>query len=129
MTNGYCKIIIESKEVGLKFAWPGVTEFFVEASKRKDIYYTGDDDQMTDYGLGRLLFCAYKNNCLLKDVDPVLEFGDFVDWVEEKTATEGDTSVTDVWKCFAESTVVKKIKDNQKKNQESESTSENTSTT
>lgn len=116
--NGYTQIEINGQQVGLKFAYPAI-KWFMEAAAGSDLYFIeGDSGGFTVEGLAKLIQCSYKNNCLLKEVEPVLTYEDFFNWVEQGQETEtGQADLIRVTDVYAQSTVMKKLIDSQKKSQ------------
>lgn len=116
--NGYTQIEINGQKVGLKFAYPAI-KWFTEESLKTDIYFVeGDNGGFTVEGLAKLIQCSYRNNCLLKEVEPVLTFEDFFNWVEQAQETEdGQAELIRVTNVYAESSVMKKVINGQKKSQ------------
>lgn len=130
--DGYIQILINETPVGLKFAFPSV-KWFAEAIQKAETdgmeaYFTKtvDDkgetiDTLTDYGLAKLMQCAYRNNCLLKEVKAELNFEHFVNWVGEHNNDEGSAEMLEVLKVYSESSVRKTIKqDSEKKSPQSQ---------
>jgi hypothetical protein len=130
--NGYIQIKIKDEVIGLKFAFPSV-KWFAEAMQKAvdeklEAYFVESIDEkgdaqstLTDYGLAKLMQCAYRNNCLLKEEKPVLLFADFVEWVNDHNTEEGGVEMGEVLKVYAESSVNKKIIENaEKKSQPSQ---------
>lgn len=124
--NGYIQIKIKDEVVGLKFAFPSV-KWFAEAMAKAvednlEAYFINSIDDkgdetstLTDYGLAKLMQCAYRNNCLLKEEKPVFKFEHFVDWVNDHNTEEGGAEMGEVLKVYAESSVNKKIIENAEK--------------
>lgn len=124
--TGYTTIQINGQTVGLKFAYPaikwfteqclkpGVAEmFFVQSEKPEEGGFTIE-------GLSKIIECSYKNNCLIKEVEPTLKFEDFYNYVEISQETpEGLAELTRVTQVYAESSVMKRLIETQKKSQAS----------
>lgn len=117
--NGYTQIEINGQTVGLKFAFPAIRWFMEESVTKSDLYFIdGDNGGFTVEGLAKLVQCSYKNNCLLKEVEPSLTYEDFYNWVEQAQQTEeGKAELIRVSEVYAQSTVMKKIIEGQKKSQ------------
>src|SRR6188472_4661141 len=109
--NGYISIQVSGKPVGLKFAYPAVKWFLEAATTRADVFFVEGDagSMVTDYGMAKLIHCAYRNNCLIKETEPVLAFEDFINFVEEETEKTDSTVLADIYTCYAESSISKKI--------------------
>lgn len=129
--NGYIQIKIKEETVGLKFAFPSV-KWFAEAMLKAEqenleaYFLKGFDEKgeetstLTDYGFAKLMQCAYRNNCLLKEEKPGLKFEDFVEWVNDHNTEAGSAEMSEVLKVYAESSVNKKIiESEEKKSQQS----------
>lgn len=118
--TGYTTIQINGQTVGLKFAYPAI-KWFTEESLKSDLFFVpGETGGFTIEGLAKLIQCSYRNNCLIKEVEPELKFEDFYNYVETNQETEeGQIELTRVTEAYAESSVMKKIIDSQKKSQTS----------
>lgn len=112
--NGYTHITINGNKVGLKFAFPAI-KWFTEEAAKSDLYFIGDN--LTDYGIAKILQCAYRNNCLLKEVDTELIFGDFTDFVDSCVDNQdARKELETVLQVYADSSVGKKmVKDDEEK--------------
>jgi len=110
--SGYIQIQVGDKLVGLKFAFPAI-QWFTEASKDNiDVYFIGND--FSNEGFAELVFCAYKNNCLIKKVQPELAYENFYNWVEENRETaEGKIKIVEVMQCYTDSSILKDQKKSQ----------------
>jgi hypothetical protein len=129
--DGYIQIKVGDQMVGLKFAYPAI-KWFTEASVKdrladNNAFFVDETDDkgetqstMSDYGFAKLVQCAYRNDCLLKETAPVLKFEDFVNWVEQNNSEEGKEVLSSVMTCYAESTFSKKIVENAEKKRISE---------
>lgn len=114
--NGYTTIQIDGQSVGLKFAYPAI-KWFTEASAKEDIFFTpGADSTFTVEGLAKLIQCSYRNNCLIKEIEPTLTYEDFFNYVESNQDTEeGQKELLRVTEVYATASVIKKLIDAQKK--------------
>jgi hypothetical protein len=124
--NAKTTISIGGQSVGLRFAYP-CWKYFSQASlKNKDSYFLPPDkDGNVDFtvdGMGKLLHCGYLNDCLVKEIDPVLTNEAFCDWVEDQRGTdEGQAELIRVIKVYAESSEIKQqiaATEQEKKSQE-----------
>lgn len=111
--NGYIQIQINGQAVGLKFAYNTV-KWFLEAcikDKEDNTYFApGDTGGFTIDGLAKLIECAYRQNCKIKEVEPVLKFEDFYNFVEDAQYSEdGQTVLLKVMEAYTESSVSKKV--------------------
>lgn len=114
--NGLTTIQINGQPVGLKFAYPAI-KWFAEATQKEDIFFTpGIDSTFTIEGLAKLLQCAYRNHCLIKEVEPTLAYESFFEYVEANQDTEeGQKELLRVTEVYATASVIKKLIDAQKK--------------
>lgn len=117
--NGSTTILINGQTVGLKFAFPAIKWFTEESAKRPDLYFvTGDSGGFTVEGLAKLIECSYKNHCLIKETEPILPYETFYDYVESNQETEeGQKELTRIAEVYAQSSVMKRVIENQKKSQ------------
>jgi hypothetical protein len=114
MNNGYTTININGQAIGIKFGWGAIKEFAEADQKRHDVYYSKinvegkEVESLTYLGIAKLLQCGYKNNCDIKEVDPVLTLEDFNDWVEGTLDNaQAAEELTKVLNVFSESKLVK----------------------
>jgi len=118
--NGSCNITINGQPVGLKFAYPAI-KWFTEASMKDDgIFFTpGEDSTFTVEGLAKLIQCSYRNHCLLKEIEPSLSYEDFFNYVEDnQDSEEGQKELLRITEVYATASVIKRLIDAQKKNQQ-----------
>jgi hypothetical protein len=119
MNNGYIQITIDGNSVGLKFGYPAI-KWFTEASlKQADIYFVqAEGGGFTVEGLAKLIECSYKNNCFIKETDPLIPYERFFNFVEQSMETEeGRAQLVKITEVYAESSVMKRLIDEQKKSQ------------
>jgi len=111
MTNGYTTIQLDGETVGLKFAYPAIREFMEACLLRANIYFVQEEGGgFTAEGLAKLIQCSYNNNCLIKEVEPVLKYEAFYNYVEQAQETpEGIAELTRVTEVYGASTVMKKL--------------------
>lgn len=112
--NGYIQITLpEGEKVGLKFAYPAIKWFLEAMEKSGEFYYTTQQDGepcITIEGIARLMQCGYKNNCFLKDTEPVFTFETFYNLAElSLTNEEHAKQIADVLTCYAETEYAKKV--------------------
>jgi hypothetical protein len=93
----YTTITINDQKVGLKF---GMASFrYLQDKLVEGKSYVGED--INEIGLGHILYSGYFNNCLIKDVEPTITFGEFVDWIESNLVNEEVMmqikSVIEIW--------------------------------
>lgn len=117
--NGFTEIKINGQTVGLRFAYPSIKWFTEESLKKADIYFTeGDGGGFTVEGLAKLIQCSYRNQCLVKEVEPELKFEHFYEWVSDLQETEeGQKELLRVTEVYADSSVMKRMVEAQKKSQ------------
>lgn len=115
--NGLATITINGQQVGLRFAYPAIKWFSEASIKNGDAYFTdGTGGGFTVEGLAKLFHCSYRNQCLIKEVEPTLSYEDFYNWVDERQRTEeGQAELVKVTEVYAESSVMKKMVEAQKK--------------
>lgn len=115
----FTTIKIGGQDVGIRFAYPCI-RWFTEASQDNPDYFD-KGESLTDIGVAKLLQFAYKNECVYREVKPVLQFSSFYDWVEKRVSITGETNeeLAEVIKVFLESQPVQEQKEVvEKKNQE-----------
>jgi hypothetical protein len=114
MVNNYLKIAIDGKEVGLKFGFAQVKEFAIAMAANLAVYFDGDT--ISPIGIAKLIHTAHRNDCLLKEVEPVVTFEQISNWVDSSSGDEKKTKVlTDVVMKWQESEYTKSWLDNIKK--------------
>jgi hypothetical protein len=108
--NGYTTININGQTVGIKFGYLAIKEFSLAAEKKRAVYYdkVNGEEQLSFLGIAKIIHCGYKNDCELKEVDPVLTLEDFNNWVEGIVGNvEAQKELTRVLTVFSESQFVK----------------------
>jgi len=106
MNNGYCSVTINGKDVGLKFGMPANRMFFEKMALKPEIL---SGDTVNEVGICHLIYAGYVNNCLVKDIEPELTFGFFMEWVEEALVDEGvKGKLQEVSNCYSESKFTQK---------------------
>jgi len=101
----YTTITINDTKIGLKF---GMASFrYLQTRFIEGIAF--NDDGLNEIGISHIIYSGYFNNCLIKDVEPSLSFGDIVDWIESnlknEEALEEVKKVVNLW---SESDFIKK---------------------
>lgn len=117
--NGKTTIQINGQAVGLLFAYPAI-KWFTEATLQDGgMYFTpGEGATFTVEGLAKLIQCSYRNHCFIKEVEPVLTYEDFYEFVCERQDDEdGQKELLRITEVYATATVMKKLVDAQKKSQ------------
>jgi hypothetical protein len=103
----YTKIQIDGGEVGLKFGYEAVKEFFIDCEQNKEEYFDSSAS-LTVFGIAALVYWAYRNNQLIKEEEAIIKMETFEDWVLEKAATEqGLAELGNIGKMYEESRYVK----------------------
>jgi hypothetical protein len=103
----YTKIEVNGQEVGLKFGYEAVKDFLIHCEENKDDYFD-KNNILTVFGVADLVYCAYKNNQLIKDEAVTIPIEDFEDWVLEMAATDkGTEELTKIGKMYEDSKYVK----------------------
>jgi hypothetical protein len=82
MNNGICQVTIEGKKVPLRFGIPANREFFTALEDQPGILI---ESQLNEVGIAMLLYCGYRNACLVNDQIEELKKGAFVAYVDEAT--------------------------------------------
>jgi hypothetical protein len=99
MVNNYIKIEINGKEAGLKFGFPQAKEFAIAIGANLEMFFDGDN--YSPYALAKMIYTAYKNNCLMKEVAPLITFEEISDWVDGAVSNEERKkllfSIVQVW--------------------------------
>lgn len=78
----YIQIEIDGQQVGLKFAFPQVKEFAIALEQYPTECFDKNSENITGFGLAKLIQSAHKNNCLLKECKPVVTLEQISDWVD-----------------------------------------------
>lgn len=98
----------------MKFAYPAIRMFGEAMADKGEFYYTGTegDSQMTVEGIAKFIECGYKNNCLIKEVQPVFKYEHFYEWAE-KAITDEDVAkqIAAVLECYAQTEYAKKLQE------------------
>lgn len=103
----YTQIEMNGQKIGLKFGYEAVKDFFIHCEENKDDFFD-KNNILTVFGVADLIFCAYRNNQLLKDEEVIIPVEDFEDWVLEKSVTvEGNEDLVRIGKMYEESKYVK----------------------
>lgn len=113
----YIQIEISGQPVGLKFGYPQAKEFAIALVDNVDLYFEGE--QITAFGLAKLFHSAYKNDCYVKEVKPILTLEVFSDWVDGASEDEkAQTQMLDALNIWQESKYTKLWLDQIKKKTE-----------
>lgn len=108
--TGYIQININGQPVGIKFGLLSIKDFSLAAEKKRDVLYEGEN--LSFLGVAKLIQCGYKNNCEIKEVEPVLTLEDFNNWTEEAMSSdERKKELAEVLNVFAQSQYVKLLQD------------------
>ena len=80
----YTTITINDTKIGLKF---GMASFrYLQTRFIEGIAF--NDDGLNEIGISHIIYSGYYNNCLIKDVEPLLSFEQIVDWIEANLKNE-----------------------------------------
>lgn len=101
--NGYTEITLGGKQVGLRFGYPAVRWFSEDSRNNQDIYFMPGKDDFSVEGFAKLVQCSYRNNCLVKEVQPELTYADFIEWTEAAEESE----MQRLLQVYLDSTLVK----------------------
>lgn len=108
--NGYISFDLDGSVTGLKFAYPAI-RMFAEAMEGKSQFYYSDGT-MTVEGIAKFIECGYKNNCLIKEVEPELKYEHFYNWVEGAISDPAKVEVIgQIMQCYADTQYAKMIVD------------------
>lgn len=116
--EGYVSLNVDGTIVGLKFARPAILMFAKSMEKNGEFYYTSADGQpvITTEGCAKFIECGYKNNCLIKEVEPLFKYEFFYNWCEQAVNDkEKMDQIAKVLECYAETLYAKKIEEEGKK--------------
>lgn len=81
-TTGLTHILIKDQETKLKFGLPACQAFYLMClSEDSDKYI--NETKLTALGIAKLFLAAYENACVIEDRNPILTYGNFVEWVED----------------------------------------------
>lgn len=80
----YTTITINDTKLGLKF---GMASFRYLQTRFID-GVSFNNDGLNEIGISHIIYSGYYNNCLIKDIEPSLSFGDIVDWIESNLKNE-----------------------------------------
>jgi len=75
----YTTITINGEKIGLKF---GMASFRYLSEGKFVEGKSFANNQLTEIGIAHILYSGYYNNCIIKEIDPSLNFENFVDFVE-----------------------------------------------
>jgi len=74
----YTTITINGTTIGLKF---GMASFrYLQTRFVEGVAF--NNDGLNEIGISHIIYSGYYNNCLIKDVEATLSFGEIVDWIE-----------------------------------------------
>jgi hypothetical protein len=102
----YCTITIKDQTIGLKFGMASF-RYLSEGKFQEGKSFVGDG--LTEIGVAHILYSGYYNNCIVKDVEPLLTFSDFVDYVEGLLVSNSDsTELNNAIKVWTNNDLIKK---------------------
>jgi hypothetical protein len=101
----YIQIEMNGQKVGLKFAFPQAKEFAIALAENADLYFEGEN--ITTFGIAKLLQTAYKNNCLVKEIKPTFTLEDFTDFIDESSDEWRETVLLDILTMWQDSKYTK----------------------
>jgi len=101
----YTTITINDTKIGLKF---GMASFrYLQTRFVEGVAF--NDDGLNEIGISHIIYSGYYNNCLIKDVEPSLSFGEIVDWIESNLKNEATLEeIKKVVNLWSESDFIKK---------------------
>ena len=101
----YTTITINGTKIGLKF---GMASFrYLQTRFVEGVAF--NNDGLNEIGISHIIYSGYYNNCLIKDVEATLSFGEIVDWIESNL--KNDDTVEEIKKVvnlWTESDFIKK---------------------
>jgi len=101
----YCTITINGQKVGLKF---GMASFRYLSDGKLVEGKSFNKNELNEVGIAHILYSGYYNNCLVKDVEPLLTFEDLVDHIEATLMNkEGLEEITNAVKVWADNDFIK----------------------
>jgi hypothetical protein len=104
----YCKITVSGKEVGLRFAHLSNKWFMVALFENGEAY--SQESGFTDLGWAKLLHCAYKNDCAIKELKPELTVEDFYNHIDSLSSDEqGQKDFLEAVKVWSETQATKEL--------------------
>jgi hypothetical protein len=106
--DGYTKINIGGKDVGIRFSYAAVREFWEKAAEPEGKYWIVKSGGFTSDGFGKVLHLAYLSNCEVRDVEPTLKWADFIEWGELHNSSDSK-EIDRVMKVYLESSTVKSL--------------------
>jgi hypothetical protein len=105
--NGNCEIRINGQTVGLKFGLPAMSIIHKKTALIENL----DDAVVNQVLVAHILSAGYINHCIIKEIEPTLEFESFVDFVEEGGINESvGEDLKKVMKVFNEAKEVRAAK-------------------
>ena len=126
MVNNKMSLTIGGKIVNLLFGFIQAKEFALDIAPKKlpngewtegKVYLYFDGEMLSTYGFAKLIQFAHKNDCFLREIQPVVTLVDISNWVEESLNSEkGQKSLVDVATVWQESEYTKSWADLLKKN-------------
>jgi hypothetical protein len=110
----YCRITINSNQVGLKFTHQSNKWFMLALFENGEAY--SDGNGFSDLGWAKLLHCAYRFNCSVKEEKAALTVEDFFNFIEglndNPTGKEEFLEAVKVWsETQSTQELVKKVND------------------
>lgn len=101
----YCTITIQDQKIGLKF---GMASFRYLSDGKLVEGKSFVNNELNEVGIAHILYSGYYNNCLVKDVEPILTFENFVEHIEGILMSKGDLEeVTNAIKVWADNDFIK----------------------
>lgn len=105
--NGYYSFKMNGSTIGLKFGLLANRLMWEEMTKNPGMIGA---DFTNEEGIVHLMLAGYKNNCMVKKIQPILEYGDFLEWVEEAYVDEEKKKILDeIGAVYSESQITKKF--------------------
>jgi hypothetical protein len=100
----YTTITINKETIGLKFGMASFRYLQDKFQNNKNL----DTSILNEITISHIIYSGYYNNCVVKEVDPKLNFADIVDWVEiTLLENKEDNEIAKAIKCWSESDFIK----------------------
>jgi len=111
-TSGVTTIRVKDNDITIRFGLPACQAYAsMLTSEDSEKYFSGVD--ILALGMAKLLLAAYENQCLVKDSEPVLTLGAFMEFVED-TLTDNPKEAERIVKVFTDSRYTKVMVDRAK---------------
>lgn len=112
--DGYIKILVAGKEIGLKFGY--LSYKIIMTDKNRPLLFEEDGTPNT-LGICKIIYSGYQNNCINKNVEADISFEDFSREIDAMLLTEtGVETLKNILNEWSQSSDIQDlIKDTEKK--------------